>query len=70
MEELRRAQRPHKPPRGWTVSSYRNYTGSGAVSPEEIDRILDKLSRTGINSLSEEEMEILRKAREQMKSPE
>lgn len=68
MEEFRRAQRPHKPPRGWTVSSYRNYTG-GAVSPEEIDRILDKLSRTGINSLSEEEMEILRKAREQMKSP-
>ena len=68
MEAFRRAQKPHKPPRGWTVSSYRNYTG-GAVSPEEIDRILDKLSRTGINSLSEEEMEILRKAREQMKSP-
>ncbi len=68
MEAFRRAQKPHKPPRGWTVTSYRNYTG-GAVSSEEIDRILDKLSRTGINSLSEEEMEILRKAREQMKSP-
>lgn len=68
MEAFRRAQKPHKPPRGWTVTSYRNYT-DGAVSPEEIDRILDKLSRTGINSLSEEEMEILRKAREQMKSP-
>lgn len=68
MEAFRRAQKPHKPPRGWTVTSYRNYT-DGAVSSEEIDRILDKLSRTGINSLSEEEMEILRKAREQMKSP-
>ena len=68
MEAFRRAQKTHKPPRGWTVTSYRNYT-DGAVSSEEIDRILDKLSRTGINSLSEEEMEILRKAREQMKSP-
>lgn len=72
MEEFRRAQRPQKPsapPRGWTVSSYQNYTKNGAVSSEEIDRILDKLSRTGVNSLSEAEMETLRKAREQMKSP-
>ncbi len=42
---------------------------SGRVTQAELDRILDKLSATGINSLSEEEMETLRKAREQMKGP-
>ncbi len=71
MEEFKRPPRPqtHQPPRGWTVTSYQNYAKNGAVSSEEIDRILDKLSRSGVNSLSEEEMETLRKAREQMKSP-
>lgn len=56
-----------EPPPGWTSSSYGAYTG-GAVSKKDVDRVLDKLSRTGVNSLTEEEMEILRKAREQMKS--
>lgn len=59
---------PSKPPRGWTVSAYDSYTKGGAVSRAELDRILDKISRSGINSLSESEMETLRKAREQMKS--
>lgn len=36
------------------------------VSQKELDRILDKISHSGINSLSEEEMALLRKAREQM----
>jgi membrane associated rhomboid family serine protease len=36
------------------------------VSQAELDRILDKISSDGINSLSENEMEILRRAREEM----
>jgi membrane associated rhomboid family serine protease len=44
-------------------------SGDGRVTQAELDRILDKLSATGINSLSESEMETLRKAREQMKRP-
>lgn len=40
---------------------------SGRVAQAELDRILDKISASGVNSLSEEEMETLRKAREQMK---
>lgn len=40
---------------------------SGRVTQAELDRILDKISSTGINSLSEVEMETLRRAREQMK---
>lgn len=59
-------QNTHRAPRGWTVSDY--HKNSGPVSQNELDRILDKLSRTGINSLTEEELETLRKAREQMKS--
>ncbi len=55
--------------RGWSVSSGERSFNNGPIPSEEIDRILDKLSRTGVNSLSEEEMETLRKAREQMKSP-
>ncbi|HBC85493.1 MAG TPA: hypothetical protein DCZ94_00925 [Lentisphaeria bacterium] len=47
-----------KPPAGWSVSD--------RVSQAELDRILDKISSGGINSLSEQEMEKLRKAREQM----
>lgn len=59
---------PSKPPKGWTVSAYDAYTRGGSVSRNELDRILDKISRSGINSLSENEMETLRKAREQMKT--
>ena len=59
-------QNTRRAPRGWTVSDY--HQNSGPVSQNELDRILDKLSRTGINSLTEEELETLRKAREQMKS--
>lgn len=38
------------------------------VSQKELDRILDKISYSGINSLTEDEMETLRKAREEMRS--
>ena len=57
------------PRKGWSVSPGGSNYKNGPVPSEEIDRILDKLSRNGVNSLSEEEMETLRKAREQMKSP-
>ncbi len=50
----------NNPPAGWSVA--------GRVSQAELDRILDKLSATGINSLNEQEMETLAKAREQMRA--
>ena len=37
------------------------------VSQKELDYLLDKVSRSGINSLSESEMATLRRAREQMR---
>jgi membrane associated rhomboid family serine protease len=52
-----------KPPPGWNVVS-----GKGeAVSQRELDRLLDKISATGINSLTPEEEDTLRRARDQMK---
>ncbi len=36
------------------------------ISRQEVDRILDKLSRTGINSLTPEEVKVLERVREQM----
>ncbi len=36
------------------------------VSQEELDRLLDKISADGINSLSDDEMDTLRRAREEM----
>lgn len=39
----------------------------GHVSGVELDRLLDKISREGINSLSDEEMERLRQARREMR---
>ncbi len=45
-----------------------NYRSSGdAVSPREIDRLLDKISSGGINSLTPDELKALRQARKQMK---
>lgn len=40
---------------------------SGPVSSHELDRLLDKISRDGINSLSEHELARLRRAREEMR---
>jgi membrane associated rhomboid family serine protease len=42
------------------------FSSSAKVSQNELDRILDKISSEGINSLTEKEMETLKKAREQM----
>lgn len=45
----------------------RQTSGNGrGIDRNEVDRILDKLSRTGINSLTPEEVAVLEKVREQM----
>ena len=41
-------------------------TSGPSLDRNEVDRILDKLSRTGINSLTPEEVAVLEKVREQM----
>ena len=51
-----------KVPSGWSVITDKN-----AVSQKELDRILDKISVSGINSLTPEEEDTLMRAREQMK---
>ncbi len=62
---------PRTPPPGWTVRDDRYAPPppppSGRVTQKEMDHLLDKLSRGGINSLSEAELARLRQAREQMK---
>ena len=65
----RRSSRPASPPRGWTVRDD-TYAPppTGRVSQKELDALLDKLSRGGVNSLSEAELERLRQAREQMRT--
>ncbi len=62
--------------KGWKVKSYdvKDYQKSdggykdGMVTQKELDRILDKISEHTINSLTEEERNTLKRAREQMKS--
>jgi membrane associated rhomboid family serine protease len=51
--------RPRVASSGWS------FTGD-SVSQQDLDRLLDKISLSGINSLSEKELTMLRKAREQM----
>lgn len=46
---------------GWTIVDYEE-----RISQKEVDRLLDKISMYGINSLTEEELETLRRAREEM----
>lgn len=55
-----RRQEPPPPPR--------EFSDSDRVTQGELDRILDKIADSGINSLSESEMNVLRRAREQMKN--
>ncbi len=45
---------------GWSMTT-------PEVSQRELDRILDKISSAGVNALSEEEMDTLRRAREAMR---
>ena len=56
-----RRQAPPPPPS-------RDASDDDKVTQGELDRILDKISNSGINSLTDIEMNILRRAREQMKA--
>jgi len=56
----------HSAPHGAGASGDPAQKG-GRVSPAELDALLDKISRFGINSLSEYEMARLRQAREEMR---
>lgn len=55
----------YKAPSGWSVT--KDPELGDRISQRELDRLLDKISETGINSLTPEEEETLRRAREQMK---
>lgn len=54
-----------KLPKDWKV--YTNSSG-GNVSKEEVNRILDKITAHGMQSLTDEEMNVLRKASDEMKN--
>lgn len=56
----------YKAPSGWDFKSNSSTGANERVTQKELDRLLDKISTSGINSLSEDEMETLRRAREQM----
>lgn len=51
---------------GWSMGSTNG--SDNRVTQKELDRLLDKISVSGINSLSAEEEDTLRRAREQMQS--
>lgn len=64
-----------KPGSGYSRNEYRRNpeppprnANEDPVSQRELDALLDKISRTGINSLEPHEMERLRRAREQMQN--
>ena len=53
---------------GPNFSSGSNFGFNGTrVSQRELDYLLDKISRTGINSLTEQELQRLKQAREEMR---
>ena len=55
-----------KLPPGWKMTSTVVRKEGMSVSRSEVERILEKLARCGINGLTEEEQETLRRAREEM----
>jgi hypothetical protein len=56
-----------KVPSGWSIDKNPLSSGSGSfISQKRLDQLLDKISNSGINSLSNDEMDDLRKAREEM----
>ena len=64
----------HSPDRGADAgpnfSAGSNFGFNGTrVSRRELDYLLDKISRTGINSLTEQELQRLKQAREEMRRP-
>lgn len=67
-DPFRHRARPREAPRRFSVMSDppRNFKG-GPVGSKELDELLDKVSKYGINSLSEHELARLRQAREEMR---
>ncbi len=63
----RNSWRPWTPDNQTDASSDSQVDVDAQVSQKELDRLLNKISTSGINSLSEDEMTILRRAREQMR---
>ena len=62
-----------RPPRAEPFTPHQaqeNSTNNSKVSQRELDALLDKLSNYGINSLSEYELQRLRRARKQMRGEE
>ena len=58
--------------KNYDKSSYRtggNTFTSGPVPQREVDRLLDKIAASGINSLTEDELATLRRVREHMNHP-
>lgn len=69
-DPFRRKARSDEAPRRFRVNpdSTPDFSPSGPVGSRELDALLDKVSRNGINSLSEQELARLRQAREEMRS--
>lgn len=61
-----RKTKKSKLPKGWSV--YSNDEPQTPVSKDEIDRLLDKISVQGMQSLTEEEMATLKRASAEMQS--
>jgi membrane associated rhomboid family serine protease len=55
-----------KLPKGWKI--YSNPSSQNEVSQEEVNRLLDKISDHGIQSLTEKELAALKRASEDMKN--
>ncbi len=66
--EARRSGRVEYRPGDWSRPDVNiSVDGSTPVPQREVDRLLDKISESGINSLTPEELATLRRVREQMK---
>ncbi|MPN51098.1 hypothetical protein SDC9_198740 [bioreactor metagenome] len=68
-DPLRRKARPGEAPRRFRVTPEPPPSAAqgGPVGSHELDALLNKVSRQGINSLSEHELARLRQAREEMR---
>ena len=63
---LHRSPSVSKAPYEFRPPPKRDQNSGPSTDRNEVDRILDKLSRTGINSLTPDEIAVLEKVREQM----
>ncbi len=53
----------------WTGTGQATFAPGKPVPQREVDRLLDKISNTGVNSLTPEELATLRRIREEMNHP-